>query len=127
MNYSVLAYYVIRKVEDPAFEVKVHKKLLKSLNSRGRIYISNEGINAQLSLATSDLDVYLGFLKDHKVFYDADVKVHESPEHAFAKMKVKEKSKLVVWNIYQPCNKCPKESQYYDSYQINFSKSPETF
>ena len=96
MEYSVLAYYVIREVHDPQSEVKAHRNFLSSLDSRGRIYIGTEGINAQLSVATKDLDKYLNYIKEHPVFYDADVKIHSSDQHAFAKLKVKYRKQLVA-------------------------------
>lgn len=96
MQYSVLAYYVLKPVIDPEREVKSHKDFLKSLDSKGRIYISEEGINAQLSLADRDVLTYLSYLEEHPIFREAEVKVQNWHEHAFAKLTVKYRKQLVA-------------------------------
>jgi UPF0176 protein len=47
---KVLAYYAFTKVDDPQKVIKEHKSFLEELQGKGRIYISEEGINAQCSV-----------------------------------------------------------------------------
>ncbi len=94
MKFCVLAYYVIDEVSDPAKMIKEHRAFLKKLDSAGRIYVSPEGINAQLSLAEGDLQAYLDFLKKDCFFDAADVKVHHWHEHPFAKLTIKQREQL---------------------------------
>jgi UPF0176 protein len=94
--YDVLAFYVIREVSDVAASVKEHKDFLGRLDSKSRIYIGKDGINAQLSLAEGDTSAYVEWIKGHPIFYDADIKIHKSETHPFAKLKIKERKQLVA-------------------------------
>lgn len=94
MKICVLAYYVIENIDDPAKVVKEHKAFLEKLDSAGRIYVSHEGVNAQLSLAEGDVEAYLDYLKSEPLYKTADVKVHQWHEHAFAKLTVKIRDQL---------------------------------
>ena len=94
MKICVLAYYVISKLDDPAKVIKEQKKVLEALNSAGRIYVSHEGVNAQLSLVEDDVLVYLDFLKQDPYYATADVKIHTWHEHPFAKLTIKERPQL---------------------------------
>lgn len=96
MKYCVLAYYVISEVADPQKEASEHRKVLSKLDSRGRIYISQDGINAQLSLLREDVEPYLAYLKKHPLFHEADVKIHDWHEHAFEKLRIKLRPQLVA-------------------------------
>ncbi len=49
MDYWVLAFYWLGKLEEPALEVAKHKEFFKTRDLKGRIYISEQGINAQMS------------------------------------------------------------------------------
>ena len=94
MKISVLAFYVIAQVSDPAKLIKGHKAFLEALNSAGRIYVSKEGVNAQLSLEENDVTAYLDYLKRDSLFDGADVKIHQWHEHPFAKLIVKQREQL---------------------------------
>lgn len=94
MKYCVLAYYVIHKVSDPERLAEKHRAFLATLDSCGRIYVSCEGINAQLSLAENDVEAYLDYLKQDSFYDTADIKIHYWHEHAFAKLAVKVRSQL---------------------------------
>jgi UPF0176 protein len=95
-NYKVLAYYVFTHIENPEIEVARQKEILKKLDGRARIYISNEGINGQLSLPEETAQEYIDWLYADGRFNDAEVKLHDWPEHAFAKLTVKTRKELVA-------------------------------
>jgi len=92
--YCVLAYYSFSPIENPKQAVIDHKKFLEALDSRGRIYISEQGINGQMSLAKSDFDAYKAWLGER--FPDMPIKVHDYHEHAFEKLKIKYREQLVA-------------------------------
>jgi UPF0176 protein len=96
MEYRVLAYYVFTEIADPAAEVKRQKEILESLGGKARIYISHEGVNAQLSLPASNAEVYVKWLFEDSRYREAEVKFHEWQEHAFAKLTVKVRKELVA-------------------------------
>jgi UPF0176 protein len=96
MKYAVLAYYRYVDVEDPHGLIREHQKLLGSLDAKGRIYISAEGINGQMSIAESDMQQYIDWMHTLSPFKGLEFKVHEHPEHAFAKMTVKYREQLAA-------------------------------
>jgi len=98
MDYSVFAYYVIHPLEDPEKERKEHDRFLRTLDSKGRIYISSEGVNAQLSLHNKDVEPFLEWLLSDQRYASADVKIHHWPEHPFHRLSVKVKKELVAMN-----------------------------
>lgn len=50
---TTISFYCYIKIEDPAsFRNKLYKDL-KDIGVLGRIYVANEGINAQISVPTS--------------------------------------------------------------------------
>lgn len=96
MDIVVIAYYVIEEVQDPQKVIKSHKKFLETLDSKGRIYIGPQGVNAQISLAKKDLKVYLDYLKSEPLYQSAEIKMHEDSEHRFAKLIVKYRKEIVA-------------------------------
>ncbi len=99
MNIVVLAYYVIEKITDPQRMIKEHRQFLESVDSKGRIYIGPQGINAQISIARGDLNKYLEFLKKDPIYNSADLKAHADREHRFAKLTVKYRTQIVALDL----------------------------
>jgi len=91
---KVLAYYSFTNVQEPQKIIKEHKNFLESLGGKGRIYISEEGINAQCSVPESCLETYKEYVLTH--FPMADIKIHDHPTHPFAKLIVKYRVQLVA-------------------------------
>lgn len=98
MKYAVLAFYLFPKepVDAPHEKVAEQRSLLAALDGRGRIYISEQGINAQLSLPAERTGDYLSALKNHSIWKEAEIKIHDYHEHAFAKLTVKYRRQLVA-------------------------------
>jgi UPF0176 protein len=96
MNYYVIAYYIFTQIEDPLLEIKKHKDFFKSKDMKGRIYISEEGINAQLSGLKPHALEYIEWMKQDARFKNIDFKLHEYHDNAFAKMTVKYRKQLVA-------------------------------
>ena len=96
MEMIVVAYYVIEKIEDPRAVIKKHRDFLNSVDSKGRIYIGPQGVNAQMSIAKKDFKRYLDFLKEDPLYHSADLKLHEDTQHRFAKLVVKYREQIVA-------------------------------
>lgn len=94
--YCVIAFYIFTPIEDPAKEVRLHHEFFSTRDIRSRIYISKEGINAQMSAEHSDAIAYMEWMKADERFKDIDFKIHVYPEHAFPKVTVKVKEQLVA-------------------------------
>lgn len=95
-KYSILAYYCYTSIEEPKREVKAHKKFLKSLDAKARIYIAKNGVNAQMSLLTEDLSTYIDWLKSDPRFSSVMFKIDSYHEHAFPRVTIKCREQLVA-------------------------------
>ncbi len=96
MEYWVLAYYCITKIDDPHAEVARHKEFFRTRDFKGRIYISHEGINGQASGLAEHAQEYIQWMEEDSRFAEMPFKVHKSQEHAFPKTTVKFRKQLVA-------------------------------
>ncbi len=94
--YSVLAYYYIGHIEDPALELQRHKEFFKNRDFKGRIYISSQGINGQSSGSVEHAQEYMDWLRSDSRFEEVKFKIHTSDKHAFPKMALKLRKQLVA-------------------------------
>lgn len=94
--YSVVAYYHFCPIENPKEEVELHQEFCQTLDMKGRIYISEEGINGQMSIADSDLETYATWLRERPYFKTMPLKIHSWHSHAFEKLKIKYRKQLVA-------------------------------
>jgi UPF0176 protein len=94
--YFVLAYYLFCELQDPRGEVESHKKFLGALDATARIYISEEGINGQLSLPKEQAIRYIDWMHSKAPFKDIEFKVHEWHEQAFPRLTIKYRKHLVA-------------------------------
>src|SRR3990167_5561449 len=96
MQYQVLAYYILTPIDDPHLEVIRHKEFFNIRDFRGRIYISEQGINGQSSGSVEHAQEYIEWLHSDPRFKDVSFKIHPIKEHAFPKMTVKYRRQLVA-------------------------------
>lgn len=96
MRYLVLAYYSFFEIEDPKALILGHKKFLKDRDVSGRIYISEEGVNGQMSAAEDDAHAYMEWLTLDPRFANQKFKIHEHSENCFPRMTVKYRKQLVA-------------------------------
>lgn len=96
MNYWVIAYYWIGKLENPQAEIGRQKDFFRSRDFRGRIYISEQGINGQSSGLASHAEEYIAWMRADSRFQEIDFKIQRFEEHVFPKMTVKYRRQLVA-------------------------------
>lgn len=94
MGYHVLAYYFFKEIEDPAVEVLRHKEFFSDRDVQGRIYISKEGINGQMSASPQASQQYREWMQAR--FGAIEFKIHTWHEHCFPRMTVKTRPQLVA-------------------------------
>ncbi|XVF53690.1 hypothetical protein PTKIN_Ptkin05aG0119000 [Pterospermum kingtungense] len=95
-NFVVVNFYRFVCIKNPQNEVAKHLTFLKGLDIHGRIYINEQGINAQYSGPSRDAFAYVEWLKEDERF--SDILVQTSPAlngHAFPKLKLRYKPSLV--------------------------------
>ena len=73
--YSILAFYIFTSIEDPKGEVKRHKLFFKDRDITSRIYISEQGINGQMSASKEDADAYIEWMHGKPEFKDIHFKI----------------------------------------------------
>lgn len=97
-QYLILAYYHLTSVENPDLFVKEHKLFFKDLDVKGRLYISKEGINGQMSGEQAACHLYMNWLREKKGFEDVKFKIDPHHENIFFKMTVKTREQLVAFD-----------------------------
>ncbi len=94
--YQVLAYYYFTPVEDPQLEVSKHLAFVQDRDIRCRVYISEEGINGQMSASVEASQEYQDWLKADPRFKRVVFKSLSHPEHVFPRATVKYRKQLVA-------------------------------
>lgn len=92
----VLAYYLFTEIKNPHEEVVAHKKFFKDRNITSRIYISENGINGQMSGAREDAKDYIEWIKQLPEFAGIKFKIHPHHENVFPRATVKYRKQLVA-------------------------------
>ncbi|KAB2073234.1 hypothetical protein ERO13_A07G062400v2 [Gossypium hirsutum] len=95
-DFVVVNFYRFVFIKDPQHEIAKHLTFLKGLDIHGRIYINEQGINAQYSGPSKHSFAYVEWLKEDDRF--SDILVQTSPafnRHAFPKLKLRYKPSLV--------------------------------
>lgn len=95
-SYSVLAYYAFVPVADPHHEVLEQRAFLERCDATARIYLSEDGINGQLSIATADGEKYMSWLQQRPPFTDITFRLQSYHEHVFPRLTVKYRKQLVA-------------------------------
>jgi len=94
--YEVILYYKFRKIDDPEAFCEEHKAFCKELGIKGRIYISEEGINGTLGGTPEKVQAYKDHLGDIPGFENIDYKTDTSDYIPFAKLICKTRDEIVA-------------------------------
>lgn len=94
--YYVLAYYHFCQVENPHQLVADHKAFFEGRDATSRIYISEEGINGQMSAAQDDAVAYMDWLHQIPEFENVIFKIHHHHENTFPRLTIKYRQQLVA-------------------------------
>ncbi|KAG2544305.1 rhodanese-like domain-containing protein 8, chloroplastic isoform X2 [Panicum virgatum] len=95
-RFVVVTFYKFVPLEDPRAEVASHLHFLQGRDIHGRIYLNEQGINAQYSGPRKDAAAYADWVKKDHRFHD--MLVQTSPAlagHAFPRLKLRYKPSLV--------------------------------
>ncbi|KAJ2411879.1 hypothetical protein GGI10_004021, partial [Coemansia sp. RSA 2530] len=78
---SFYSFFDIEKVQVPRLRDKIQREWARDLQVVGRIYICEQGINAQLSIPTEKTRDLRSWLETHKVFSGRIPKFNWAIEH----------------------------------------------
>jgi len=95
-KYKVLAFYQFTDVADPHGEVLHHKTFCEARDITARIYISEYGINGQMSGSLKDTEAYIEWMSNHPIFSTVVFKMDDYHEHAFPRLTIKYRKQLVA-------------------------------
>lgn len=95
-SYYVLAYYSFEPIKDPHDEVLRHKEFFSTRDVTSRIYISEQGINGQMSALRQHAIEYMDWMHSRPEFKKIHFKIHEHHENVFPRATVKYRKQLVA-------------------------------
>ena len=102
-NRTTCSFYKYVTIVDPiTFRDKIYEEF-DNLEILGRVYIAEEGMNAQISVPDKNWGVFLKLISSIKLLYDVDIKTAINDGISFYKLIVKVKKEIVAYNI--PKNK----------------------
>lgn len=99
MKYEVILYYKFSKIENAESFCKEHKAFLKDLGVKGRVYISDEGINGTLGGTPKQIKAYKEYLHGIKGFENTEFKEDLYEEIPFAKLICKIRQEMVAIHV----------------------------
>ena len=102
--YRVLLYYKYVPIEDPVTFAQEHLAACKEIGLKGRILVSDEGINGTCSGTIEQTDAYMSMMKADERFADMVYKIDEAEGHAFKKMHVRPKKEIVYLGLDDDIN-----------------------
>ena len=102
-NRTTCSFYKYVTIVDPTtFRDKIYEEF-DNLEILGRVYIAEEGMNAQISVPDKNWGLFLKLISNVKLLYDIDIKTAINDGISFYKLVVKVKKEIVAYNI--PKNK----------------------
>ena len=94
-QYRVILYYKFASLPEPEHWVAEHREWCRDHGLKGRVYISEEGINGTLGGTTEHIYAYKNFLWSKKGFEDTGFKEDECEHIPFARLSVKYRPEIV--------------------------------
>ena len=124
---DTVSFYKYFEIQSPtSFRDDLYKKFDR-LNIFGRVYISKEGINAQISVPVSNWNEFIKKLEKIKDLKDISLKKALQDGKSFYKLTVKVKKELVAYNVPKNSYNMQKIGKHLTAEQYNKAlDSPET-
>lgn len=114
---SFYCYFEIREPKEFRDQLYLH---LKELEVYGRIYLANEGINAQISLPTQNLDAFRDYLYSHEPLKDLRLNIAvEDDGKSFYVLDIKVRKKIVADGIEDPAFNMANKGRYVNAEAFN--------
>ena len=125
---TTISFYRYFPVPDPAaFRDELYKNL-DTLKVFGRIYVAHEGINAQISVPSANLDLFRNYLYSipHLEGVRLNIAVDDDGK-SFWVLKIKVRDKIVADGITDPSFSMEKKGHYVNAEQFNsLTNDPNT-
>ncbi len=125
---TTISFYCYFKIEDPQVFRNTLYKDLQQLNVMGRIYLAHEGINAQISLPTGNMDAFKNYLYSIESLNDLRLNIAvDDNGKSFYVLDIKVRNKIVADGISDPDFDMANKGKYVNAAQFNYlSNDPDT-
>lgn len=124
---TTLSFYKYIFIEDPKSFRDILYKNLDELKVFGRIYVAQEGINAQLSVPISHFGAFKKYLYSISGFNNLRINIAVSDGKSFWVLKIKVRDKIVADGITDSNFDMSKKGKYVDARSFNkLTCDPET-
>lgn len=97
--HKILLYYKYTTIDNPEHLQKQQKKLCKNLGIKGRILISDEGINGTVCGSKDAVNTYMTETEKYPGLEDIEWKISDGPEDAFPKLRVVVREEVVTLGL----------------------------
>jgi len=132
-----ISFYCYFKIDEPNVFRNTLYRDLEKIGVLGRIYIANEGINAQVSLPTANLEAFRSYLYAIKplenlrlnIAVNDDTRLNDAVAQgkSFFVLDIKVRNKIVADGIEDPSFDMERKGRYVDAEQFNkLSDDPDT-
>jgi UPF0176 protein len=125
---TTISFYQYFSIQDPqAFRDELYRAF-NAMKVFGRIYVATEGINAQISVPTHNLEVFKDFLYSYKPLNGIrlNIAVNDNGK-SFWVLKIKVRDKIVADGIEDPNFSMENKGKYVNAQQMNqLLESPDT-
>ena len=116
---TTISFYQYFPVSDPKqFRDELYAAL-NALNVFGRIYIAQEGINAQVSVPDSNVEAFRNYIDSIKPLNGIRLNVAVDDGKSFWVLKIKVRNKIVADGIHDPAFSMEKKGKYVDAVEMN--------
>lgn len=125
---TTISFYNYVHIDDPVHFRNEMYKALKSLGALGRIYIAQEGINAQMNIPTDNFEAFKNYLYSLQGFNGLRLNIAvEQNNHSFFVLDIKVRKKIVADGIEDPAFDMRNKGRYVNAAQMNeLMKDKET-
>ena len=124
---TTISFYRYFKIEDPqAFRNALYRQL-SEMNVMGRIYLAHEGINAQVSVPTTNVDAFKTLLNSIDPLYGLRLNIAVDDGKSFYVLDIKVRNKIVADGIHDPSFDMANKGKYVNAEQFNvLTNDPDT-
>ena len=121
------SFYRYVSIESPnSLRDELYKEWIE-LNVLGRVYIAEEGINAQISIPEPKIDTFIELLNKRDSFIDMPIKYAVKEGQSFIKLVIRVKKEIVAYNIPKDEYNMNQVGIHLNANQFNKAlESPET-
>lgn len=125
---KTISFYCYFKIEEPASFRNTLYRDLSELGVLGRIYVAEEGINAQISVPTANMDAFRSYLYSYPALNGLRLNVAVDDDgKSFYVLDVKVRNKIVADGIEDPTFDMANRGKYVNAEQFNkLTEDPNT-